>query len=76
MTKYTGLKGASEASGISEYALRTLCREKKIRFNLAGRTKYILRLDWLEVDLERMALENINPVAIVVTKGKLRKVEE
>jgi len=61
-----GLKKAAEESGISEYSLRQFCKQKKIRFNLAGNTKYILRIDWLETDLERLALENMNPSDMVV----------
>lgn len=69
------LKKAASESGISEYSLRQLCKQRKIRFNLAGTTKYILRLDWLEADLGRLALENISPSNNDISIGKLRKVE-
>lgn len=75
MTKYVGIKEASQESGIAEYTLRQLCKQKKIRYNLAGNTKYILRLDWLEEDLERMALENISSFKSIGEFGKLRKIE-
>lgn len=75
MTKYVGLKGAADESGISEYSLRQLCKQKKIRFNIAGKTKYIIRMDWLETDLERLALQNLEPLDKVVLTGKLRRVE-
>lgn len=75
MEKYMGLKEASSESGITEYTLRLLCKQKKIRFNLAGKTKYILRLHWLEEDLERLALENLEPSDKVVLTGKLRRIE-
>jgi len=61
-------------SKLPEYTLRTWCKQKKIRFLMAG-NKYILRTDWLEEDLERMALENINPSDDVVQMGKLRRIE-
>lgn len=72
MEKYMGLKDASVESGISVFTLRKWCKQKKIRFNLAGDTKYILRLDWLEVDLERMAL---NPSEEIIHMGEIRRVE-
>jgi predicted site-specific integrase-resolvase len=75
MTKYVGIKEAAQESGIAEYTLRQLCKRKKIRYNLAGNTKYILRLDWLEEDLEKMALENINSFEDVSQFGKLRRIE-
>ncbi|MGK0466471.1 hypothetical protein [Clostridium sp.] len=75
MTKYMSLKGASGESGITEYSLRLLCKQKKIRFNLAGHTKYILRMDWLEEDLERLALENIKVPENIVPRGKVRRIE-
>lgn len=74
MVKYFGLKQAALDTGIAEYTLRLWCKKKKIRFNVAGSTKYLLRLDWLEEDLERMALENINSDK-VIQLGVLRRVE-
>lgn len=59
MTKFMGLKQAAIETGIAEYTLRQWCKQKKIRFNIAGNTKYILRIDWLEEDTERMATENM-----------------
>ncbi|WP_160676746.1 hypothetical protein [Clostridium sp. C8-1-8] len=75
MTKYMGIKEASAESGIAQYTLRNLCKQKRIRYNLAGDTKYILRLDWLEEDLEKLALQNIDSLGSVGQLGKLRKVE-
>jgi len=71
-----GLKAASVESRISEYTLRQWCKQKKICFNIAGSTKYILNLDWLEVDLERLALENLKISDEIVSEGKLRRVED
>lgn len=75
MSKFMGLKEVAIATGIAEYTLRMWCKQKKIRFNLAGNTKYILREDWLEEDIEKMALENINTSDDVVQLGKLRRIE-
>lgn len=69
-----GLKQAALETGIAEYTLRQWCKQKKIRFNVAGNTKYILRLDWLEEDSERMALENMNQTENIVQTGKLRRI--
>lgn len=59
--------------GITPYRARQWCKQKKIRFNLAG-SKYILREDWMEEDLERMALENIAPEESNNQYGKLRRI--
>lgn len=75
MTKYMGIKEAAVESGIAEYTLRKLCNQRKIRYNLAGNTKFILRLDWLEEDLEKLALENMNSIETASQYGKLRRIE-
>jgi hypothetical protein len=75
MNKYLKIKEIAAVSGISEYTLRLYCKQKKIRYIFAGNTRYILRLDWLEEDLERLASENINSVENVSQFGKLRRVE-
>lgn len=59
--------------GITPYRARQWCKQKKIRFNMAG-NRYILREDWLEEDLEKMAFENISLEEPVKQYGVLRKV--
>lgn len=58
MGKYMLLKEAAKKEEIPAYRLRMLCIEKKIRFVMAG-NRYVINLDWLQEDLEKMALENI-----------------
>lgn len=59
--------------GITPFRVRQWCKQKKIRFNMAG-NRYILRQDWLEEDLEKMASENIGTIEPVKQYGVLRKV--
>lgn len=78
MNKFLSLKEASIETGLAEYTLRQLCKGKKIRFNLAGNTKYILRIDWLETDLEKLAVENMSPDdgGSVSMYGQLRQIKK
>jgi predicted site-specific integrase-resolvase len=76
MAVYKSIKQMSEETGISETTLRNWCRCGKIRFNIAGKRKYILRSDWLEVDLERMAAAPlIENNQIGTNYGKLRIIQ-
>lgn len=56
MAMYKSITQMSEETGISGTTIRKWCREGKIRCNIAGAKKYILRMDWFEQDLERMAV--------------------
>ncbi|MDT8715557.1 hypothetical protein IAI10_02640 [Clostridium sp. 19966] len=60
--------------GITPYRARMWCKQKKIRFNMAG-NRFILREDWLEEDLEKMALENISEKDPDISYGVLRKIK-
>jgi predicted site-specific integrase-resolvase len=76
MTKFMKLRQASQETGISQWALKQYCKQGKIRYNLSGQTNIILRLDWLEEDLARMAVENMTTeVEENSNYGKLRKIE-
>ncbi|KPU43012.1 hypothetical protein OXPF_34440 [Oxobacter pfennigii] len=67
------LKAASRKTGHPEHRLRQWCKQKKIRFNMAG-NRYIINDEWLDEDLEKMALENIKPQNNKNEYGKLRKI--
>ena len=74
MNKFKSLKDMATDTGLAEYTLRMYCKQKKIRYNKSG-VKYILREDWLEEDLSRMAFENMAPInnSSVVGDGQLRR---
>jgi len=75
--KFMTIKQTASEVGISEYTLRQWCKQKKVRFNFAGNTKYILRMDWLEEDVQHMALQNIKEDDDNTQNyGKLRRIEK
>ena len=74
-TKFMGIKQASIETGIAEHTLRLWCKQKKIRFNIAGNTRHILRTDWLEEDMDNMAKENMRAESKNDSYGTLRKIK-
>ena len=72
MGKFMGLKPAASETGLAEYTLRMYCKQGKIRYNKSG-VKYILRIDWLMEDLEKMASSNLITESQSSDYGQLRK---
>ena len=60
--------------GLKPYALRQLIKQGAIRYNMAG-AKYILNVNWIMEDLERLAVQNMKPCeAENNSYGRLRKI--
>lgn len=74
MGKFMSLRQAAEETGMAEYTLRMYCKQGKIRCNRSG-VKYILRIDWLEEDLQKQAEGNLrNTESENNNYGTLRKI--
>ena len=77
MAMYKSIREISEETGISASTIRQWCREGKLRYNIAGATKYILRMDWVEEDLTKMAATHmISKKQKLHEYGKLRMIKE
>lgn len=56
--KFMTVKQIAEKTGFAEYRVRKLCKEGKVRHNMAG-NKIILRLSWFLDDVEKLANKNL-----------------
>lgn len=75
MYKFVTISEAAKTRGLPPYAIRRWIKNKQIRFCKSG-NRYIINLDWLDEDLERMAEQNMAASESQTTEyGQLRKVK-
>lgn len=75
-TKFVLLKDVPKyIPGITAYRIRQLCKQGKIRYNMAG-NRYIINIVWLLEDLEKIAIQNqLANDTSGISYGRLRKIE-